>query len=192
MICVTLQGYQRGCGAVSGGISDIVVFDPDDFDFTQGATTAGVTPPYTAMALRTGATGTPVNKVSFQQNEAEWKFTQSVKGCSVKYDHEFDFTLAENSNALTNFMTALDSASCCCGLGIIFRMNNGKMFIAGEKYVNASSTIRFQIKNDGSNGGSGKLIDDPNGGNIVLKGSSPRSLYEFSGDWADIEAFIAP
>jgi hypothetical protein len=191
MICVTLKNYQRGCGSVSGGISDILVFDPSDFDFTQAAATGGALPPYTAMALQTGATGKPIQQISFQQDEAEWKWTQSVKGCSVKYDHEFDFQLAENGQTLTTFLQALDAASCCCGLGMIIRMNNGKIFVAGEKFVNGSSTIRFQIKNDGSSGGSGKLIDDFNGGNIVLKGSSSRNLYEFSGDWADVEAFIA-
>lgn len=192
MICVTLQNYIRGCGAINGGISDILIFDPSDFNFTQAAGANNVLPPYTAIALRTGATGKPVQQISFQQDEAEWKWTQSVKGCSVKYDHEFDFQLAQNGQLLTNFLQALDAASCCCGLGMIMRMTDGKIFVAGEKYVNATSTIRFQIKNDGSSGGSGKLIDDFNGGNIVLKGSSGRNLYEYTGDWATLEAFIAP
>lgn len=270
MICITLKNYARACGAVSGGISDIAIFDPADFNFTQAAPINGVKQPYSAVALRTTgsgaaatatvasgavsainvtdggtgyasaptvvitgdgtgatATATVVDGVitaitvgnggtgyttapditftgggavaadgalffliNFQQDEAEWTWKQSVKGCSTKYDHSFNFQLPDNSQTLTNFLEALDAASCCCGLGFIFRMNSGKIFVAGEKYVNNATIQRFTIVNNGSAGGSGKLIDDPNVGNIVIAGSYIRNLYEFSGAWADIEALM--
>lgn len=128
--------------------------------------------------------------VSFQQDEAEWKVTQSVKGCSVKYDHELDFQLPDNSQTLTSFLTALDAAACCCGLGVIFRLNNGKIFVMGERYVNATQQPRFTIKQDGSSGGSGKLIDDFNGINMVFKGSFTRNLFEYSGTWDSITSLM--
>lgn len=190
MTCVQLQAYQRACGSVSGGISELAIFDPFDFMFTQGALTAGVMPAYTAVALRDEATTGKMYAVTFQQDEAEWKYTQSVKGCSVKWDHEFDFQLPDNSNTLTNFQTALDAAGCCCGLGIIFRLNNGKIFVAGEKFVNDATIPRFTIKQDGTSGGSGKLIDDFNGANMVFKGSFTRNLYEFTGTWDTITALM--
>ena len=269
MLCVTLTGYTRACGGVTGGISDIATFDPSDFNFTQ-ATVSGVVGPYTAVALKpgsgaaatavlsgttvasatvtapgsayataptvvftggggTGATatatvsggvvtgititaagtgyttvptisftggsatkalGAKVFGINFQQEEAEWTWKQSKKGCATKYDHEFKFQLPENSQTLTNFLQALDAASCCCGLGMIIRLNSGKIFIAGEKYVNSSSITRFSVSQDGSEGGSGKVYDDFNGGNLVLKGAYSRNLYEFSGTWADIEALM--
>jgi hypothetical protein len=193
MLCVQLRGYSRACGSVTGGISDIVTFDPNDFDFTQVADVAGVKQPYSVIALRPGATalaGAKMFVINFQQDEAEWIWRQSVRGCSTKYEHEFRFQLPENGQTLTTFLQALDAASCCCGLGMAIRLNDGKVFIAGEKYVNGVAVPRFSVKNDGSEGTSGKLYDDFNGGNIVLKGSYSRNLYEYSGGWDDITALM--
>lgn len=270
MLCVTLSGRTRACGGVTGGISDIAIFDPNDYNFTQ-ATVSGVKGPYTAAALRagTGATGTAVLStntvasvtigsggtgyvspptvvftggggtgaagtaiingsgvvtgvtvtspgtgyttaptvsftgggaslagggkmylISFQADEAEWTWKQSVKGCAVKYEHEFVLQMPENEQGLTNFLETLDAAGCCCGLGIAVRLNSGKVFLAGEKYVNGSSIPRFTMKQDGSDGTSGKLFDDFNGANLHLKGSYSRNLYEYTGGWDDFEAFM--
>lgn len=137
----------------------------------------------------TAATNTgKVFPVSFLQDEAEWKTTQSVKGCSVKYDHEWDILLPDRSHTITSFLSSLDAAACCCGLGIIFRLNNGKIFVAGEKYVNGTEQPRFTINQNGSTATSGKLIDDSNGVTAVFKGSYTRDLYEYSGTWSDIQA----
>jgi hypothetical protein len=188
MLCVSLKKYSRACGGVTGGISDIGIFDPNDLNFTQGADVDGSKVAYSAIAERDGVDTPSVFLISFQTDEAEWTFSQSKSGCATKYEHEFVFQLPENSQTLTTFQQALDAAGCCCGIGIIFRMNSGKIFVAGEKYVNASSIPRFTMAQDGSDGGSGKLFDDFNGGNIHLKGSYSRNLYEFSGAWSVIEA----
>lgn len=190
MLCVSLKQYSRACSAVTGGISDIAVFDPNDLDFTQAAAVEGVAQPYSAVAERDGVDGISIFSITFQQDEAEWTWAQSITGCSVSYEHEFIFQLPENSHQLTTFQQALDAAACCCGIGFIFRMNNGKIFVAGEKYVNASSIQRFTLKQDGSEGGSGKLFGDFNGGNIHLKGTYLRNLYEFTGAWSAIELLM--
>ena len=193
MLCVKLQERNRPCGGVTGGISDLAIFDPNDYNFTQAADIAGVKQPYTAVALRAGATaedGAKMFVVKFQQDEAEWTWKQSRKGCATKYDHEFKMQLPENEQGLTTFLQALDAAGCCCGIGLVMRLNSGKIFVAGEKYVNATSIPRFTVAQDGSDGTSGKLFDDLNGGNILLKGSYSRNLYEYTGTWASIEALM--
>ena len=193
MLCISLKAYTRACAPVTGGISDILVFDPSDMNFTQAAPVSGSASPYSAIALRAGATaegGAKMFNISFLRDEADWNWTQSVKGCSTKYEHKFGFQLPENSQTLTTFLQALDSASCCCGLGMIIRLNDGRIFVAGEKYVNGSAISRFTIVQNGSTGGTGKLYDDFNGGNIVLVGPYSRNLYEYNGDWADIEALM--
>lgn len=300
MICFNLLEFARACAPVTGGISDILTFDPDDFNFTQPAPVLNVNQKYSAIALRAGATGsgataatatltltavgadgdvinvyspkgvllgtftktaaettvtllavavkTAINNgtgthgfsannsagvitvtapaslgatintlnlivddggtiastktafasgvtgtggkmynIKFLRDEAEWTWKQSAKGCSVKYDHTFTFQLPENSQNLTTFMEALDAASCCCGLGLIVRLNDGKIFVCGEKYVNGSAITRFTVLNNGSSGSSGKLYDDFNGGTMVLTGPYKRSLYEYAGTWDDIE-----
>lgn len=42
---------------------------------------------------------------------------------------------------------------------------------------------------DGSDGASGKLYDDFNGANVVIKGDYTRELYEFTGGAKAIEGF---
>lgn len=189
MLCVLLSGYTRPCGGVTGGISDIAIFDPSDYNFTQ--TTA--TSPYSAVAIRAGATPEDGGKffvINFQDKEAEWTWKQSKSGCATKYEHEFKFQLVENSNTLTNFLQAIDAASCCCGIGIAMRLNSGKIFIAGEKYVNAATITKFTVAQDGSDGTTGKTFDEANVGNIILKGDYSRNLREYSGTWASIEALM--
>lgn len=192
MLCVTLKGYTRACGGVTGGISDVGIFDPNDLNFTQAAAVDGVAQPYTAVAERDGVDGISVYLISFQVDEGEWTWTQSVTGCAVKYEHEFIFQLPENSQALTTFQQAIDAAGCCCGIGMFVRMNSGKVFVAGEKYVNDASIPRFTMKQDGSEGGSGKLFDEFNGGNIHFKGSYSRNLFEYTGLWSVVETLALP
>lgn len=193
MLCVTLSEYSRACGAVTGGVSDVAIFDPNDLDFTQAADIGGVKQPYSAIAERVGVVTPSVFVVNFQIDEGEWTWKQSAKGCSTKYEHEWILQLTENAQLLTTFLQSLDAAGCCCGIGIIFRLNSGKIFVAGEKYVNGVSITRFTIKNDGSDGTSGKLYDDYNGANLHLKGNYSRNLYEYNGAWSAVEALmVAP
>lgn len=193
MLCFDLKGLTQACGITTGGISDIVFFDPDDFNFTQAAAIDGVEQPYTAVALRAGAVaadGALMYRVSFVRDEAEWTWNQSVKGCSVKYEHKFTFQIANNSQALTTFLQALDAAACCCGLGMVVRLSSGKILVAGEKFVNATEIARFTMLNNGSSGSSGKLYDDFNGGTLVIAGAYSRNLFEYTGAWSTITALM--
>jgi hypothetical protein len=188
MLCVSLRSYARSCSGVTGGLSDILFFDPSDFDFTQAASTD----PYTVVTRRAGATavgGALMYPVTFNENEAERTWKQSRKGCAVKYSHEVHAQLPQLSNGLTTFLQALDAAGCCCGLGIIMRHQDGKIFVMGEKYVNATQITKFTAVMDGSDGGTGKLLDDFNGANVVIKADYSRDLREFTGDWSVIQGF---
>lgn len=188
MLCVTLTSYSRPCGGVTGGVSAIWVFDPADWNFTQ--TAAG--DPYSVAARRTGATavgGALMFPIKFQAKEAEFKFKQSVNGCSVKYEFEIPAQLPDLSNDLTNFLSNLDSAGCCCGLGLVIELNTGKIFIVGEKYVNGAKIPYFEVKMDGTEGTSGKKFEDFNGANVVFKGEYSRAAREFSGGISVITGF---
>ena len=188
MLCVTLTAYTRPCGGVSGGVSNIWIFDPSDFNFTQ--TAAGDA--YTVAARRTGATavgGALMFPVKFQSKESEFKFKHTVNGCSVKYEFEMSAQLPDLSNDLTNFLSALDSAGCCCGLGIAVLFNTGKLFIIGEKYVNDSLIPYFEVMMNGTEGGSGKKFEDFNGANVMFKGEYNRMAREFTGGVSVITGF---
>jgi hypothetical protein len=157
-------------------------------NFTQAGAIDGVAQPYTAVAERDGSTTPTIYMISFQVDNGEFTVKQSVTGCSVKYELEWILQLAELAQDLTTFLQNLDAAGCCCGLGVIYRLNSGRIFVAGERYVNDSAITKFIIKNDGSDGSSGKLLDDFNGFNLHLKGSYSRMPYEYTGAWETIEA----
>lgn len=188
MLCVTLESYSRPCGGVTGGVSNMWVFDPADWDFTQVA--AGN--PYTVLTRRAGATfagGAKMFPINFQAKEAEYKFKHSVTGCSVKYDFDIMAQLPDLTNDLTNFLSSLDNAGCCCGLGLVILLNTGKVLVVGEKYVNATLQPYFEVKMNGTEGGSGKKFDDFNGANVIFKAEYSRAAREFTGGISVITGF---
>lgn len=188
MLCVTLKSYTAPCSATTGGVSDLWVYDPADFNWTQDATTKS----YTALALRDGATaagGAKMFRLSFQRKEAEFKFKHTLNGCSVKYEFDLDAQLPNLSQELTNYLSSLDSAGCCCGLGLVIRLNSGKIFVIGERYVNGNTIPYFEVVMNGTEGGSGRKMEDFNGAKVMFKSEYGRMANEFSGDISIIEGF---
>jgi len=192
MLCIKLKSFDRACGPTTGGVSRIWIFDREDFNFTQAATDAnGDKPVYTAVALRAGATaddGALMFPIKFEAKEAEYKYAQSRKGSSVKYEHSLEFLLPDLGHFITQWNEKVDAASVCCGIGLIVELNSGKIIVLGEKYVNAAPITDWKIEQNGSSGTSGKLYDDVNGQTTALKGDYKRGAYEYSGGVAAIVA----
>lgn len=192
MLCITLKSFDRACAPTTGGISRMWIFDRDDFNFTQAADDAdGSKGKYSALARRSGATeggGGNLFPVLFQYKEAEYKYTQSLNGSSVKYEHSLEFLLPDLDHFITTWNEKVDAAAACCGIGIIVELNSGKIFVLGEKYVGGSRIREWRIYQDGSTGTSGKLFEDPNGQTTILKGDFNRGAYEFSGAASALEA----
>ncbi|AZA82162.1 hypothetical protein C1637_09970 [Chryseobacterium lactis] len=188
MLCVTLKSYTVPCTATTGGVSDLFIFDPSDFNWTQDETTKS----YTALALREGATvvgGAKMHLLKFQRKEAEFKFKHTLNGCSVKYEYDLDAQLPNLSQELTNYLSSLDAAGCCCGLGMVIRLYSGKIFVIGERYVNEKTIPYFEVVMNGTEGGSGRKMEDFNGAKVMFKAEYGRMANEFSGDISVIEAF---
>lgn len=193
MLSVTLKAFDRTCGPTSGGVSRVWIFDRSDFSFTQGAADAdGNLPAYSAIVRRTGATeagGAVMFPVKFVRNEAEYKYSMSKKGTSVKYEHSLEFLMADLDQFITQWNQKVDAAGACEGIGIIVELNSGKILVLGERYVNdALVSGNWEIAQDGASGTSGKLNDDINGHTAVLKGDYRRGAYEFSGGVGAVEA----
>ncbi|KAA5532649.1 hypothetical protein F0919_17870 [Taibaiella lutea] len=185
-LCVKLKPYNRTCSATTGGIARVWIFDGEDFDFTQAAPAVdGTVAPYTVIALSedaVAADGALMYPIRFDKKTAEYTYTQSRNGCSVKYAHKLEFQLAELSQLIANWNIAVDKAGCCCGVGLVIQMNSGKILIAGEKYVNgAAISIPLEMQQDGSTGTSGKLMDDPNSQTAIMVGDYNRPLFEYTG-----------
>lgn len=189
MLCIDLYPYSRSCDLVTGGVSDIWVFDPEDFDFTQSGNT-GVTA-YSVVARRTGATsagGALMYRMRFSPNEAQRTFNRTMQGCSVQYEHIVTCPMPQLSLQLGNLIRSFDRASCCCGIGLVVRHNDSKIFIGGESYVNGTRIPNFQMKLMDTTGDSGKAFSDFNGANMQFKGMYSRPMIEFSGGMSAITA----
>ncbi|TWP28425.1 hypothetical protein ETU09_05740 [Apibacter muscae] len=182
MLCVDFTKLKRNCTPSSGGISRLLIFDPNDFNFTQDA----VKKSYTAVNRRLGADAeTDLGfffDIPFKRKEAERVSAQSLgTSGATKYTHTISALIPALGQEVTNFLTNIDAASYCCGLGLVIEHNSGKVFIAGEAYVNNKAIPKFWIEHSGSEGGSGKNIDESNGYTIKLVGDYSRELNEFEG-----------
>ncbi len=192
MLCITLASLTRVCAGVSGGVVRLWVFDGADFDWTQGAAVAGALPAYTTVARATGATamgGAKMFPIIFADKTAKFSYTQSRKGCSVKYELTVSFALPDLGQVITNWNQVTDAAGCCCGIGIAVQLNTGRILIFGEQMVNAAAiNIPLKMVQDGSTGDTGLLLDDENQQNTVLKGDYSRLPYEYTGGAASLIA----
>ncbi|MXP04786.1 MULTISPECIES: hypothetical protein [Apibacter] len=182
MLCVNHTGLFRKCTPTSGGISRLLIFDPSDFNFTQDTKTNS----YTAITRRTKA-GDETDlgyffDIPFKRKEAERTYSQSVGNSgATKYTHTVTALIPMLGQDLTNFLSSLDAASYCCGLGLIIEHNDGKVFVMGEKYVDDETIPVFWIEHNGTEGGTGKLFDDPNSATVKFVGDYSRELNEFKG-----------
>lgn len=182
MLCVKHKGLFRKCAPSSGGVSRILIFDPNDFSFAQDPQSRA----YTAIVRRPGAdTDSDLGffyDIPFKRKEAErtWSQTIGTSG-ATKYTHTVTALVAALGQDLTNFLSNLDAASYCCGLGIIIEHNDGKVFVMGEKYVDDETIPVFWVEHSGTEGGTGKLFDESNGATIKFVGDYSRELNEFKG-----------
>lgn len=191
MLCTKLYNYTEACKIVAGGISNILIFDPADFNFTQAAPNAdGTINPYTAIALNAGATaaaGAKMLAISFKNGQAQYTWNKNAD--TAAYEHTLNLTKRSVAGiTLTNFLMSLDAATECCGIGVIIRTNDNKIFVMGEKYVNNSEIIGFNVRHGASTGDSGQAFSDASVANIQLIGSYSRLLNEYTGTWASVEA----
>lgn len=116
----------------------------------------------------------------------------NADGSSSAWEYLLAARMAQFSQNMTNFNKKLDSAASCCQLLFVWRNNDGKIFVAGEKYVGGALIPKFKLRQDGSKIQTGKKFSDFNGQDLSLKGTYSRPAYEFTGGISALQAFIAP
>lgn len=188
MLCITLTSYNRACASTTGGINRLWLFDPADWTFTMASSI------YTAVARMAGATfagGAIMAPISFENKTAEYTSKRTSTGpCRYKYEHKITADLPQLTSTVNLWLKSLDDAGCCCGLGIIFEMNDGTIFVMGERYIATSAiTPKFEVLHGDSGQSTGKLFDDFNGTNLVIVGEYFRPLRTYSADVDTIVAF---
>jgi hypothetical protein len=196
MLGVSVSGFIHACQVVTGGVSDLYVGDAEDFDFTAGAAdTHGDDVGYTALARRSGATaggGAYLYPIVSVIETLGVEISQSnADGSATAYEYVITARLLQMSQQMTIFGKKLDAASVCGELVFVWRNNDGKIFVAGEKWVSGSKIQRFHFRQDGSKIQSGKKFTEFNGNDLSLKASYLRGPYEFTGGISSIEVFVA-
>lgn len=187
MLNVVFQKYTKTCTSVAGGISRIWLYDPADFNWTETSTG---TPPvltvkkYSAIVRQAGATfagGARMFSIPIIPEESLRTGKQaSRKGCGTRWEHEVTFQLAQLTGELEGYLQNLADASCCAGIGLVIEHFDGKLFSAGEMFVNTVSIPTFKMYMDGTETESGKVMDDFNGATVKIKGAYTRELREIS------------
>ncbi|SIS72029.1 MULTISPECIES: hypothetical protein [Chryseobacterium] len=188
------QSYKTPCGPISGGISELFWFDPEDYGFTQAAPTAAlILPPYTAIELRDGAVvadGAKLFPIDLEDETGKFTAKQTLNGRSEKWDYEITGELGKMGNSLTNFFARLSAASICSNIGLVIVDNTGSIHVLAEKWVNDKVIPKFKMKNDGSEIHLEEKFDGKNGGTLSLKGVYSRGPLEYTGGRDSLEAFI--
>jgi hypothetical protein len=182
--------FTGGGGTGASGVANVVGGVIVSVTVTSGG--SGYTTPPTAQLSTSGATlagGARMYPFSFYENTGEYTFDNpSADTCSTKYSHTLVGQILNIGQDLTNYLASLSQAGCCCGLGVIFELNNSKVMVMGEKFVGNVEQRRFKIKMS-SKGGSGKKYEDFNGADVTLAGDFTRPLFEFTGGVPAILAF---
>jgi len=195
MLGISVSGYTRTCSAFVGGLDILLVGDAEDFVLTEGTPAANGDPSgYSAIALRSGATaagGAYLYPIDSLQDSLNVEITQSnPDGSSSSYEYVITAKMAQMSQSLTNFNKKIDAAAACGQLIFVWRTNDGKIQVAGEKYVNGDSIPKFRFRQDGTKVSSGKKFSDFNGQDLSLKADYLRTPYEFTGGISSIEALM--
>lgn len=196
MLGCSVKGFTQTCQVITGGVSDLWVGDSNDFDFTAGAADSdGDDTGYASVARRAGATaggGAYFYPIQSIIDTIGVEITQAnADGSASGYEYLITARLAQMSQAMTNFSKKMDAASICCELVFVWRNNDGKIFIAGEKYVGGAKVVGFRFRQDGSKSQTGKKFTEFNGKDLSFKANYLREPYEFTGGIASITAFVA-
>lgn len=193
MISVTVKGYIQSCTSNSGGVSRLWVGDADDFDFTSGTTDAQ-TSGYSALARRTGATAPDGNlfEISLGDETGKVTVTNSIENGGSNWAYSIEGQLIRVQQSMMQFAEKLDGASVCGQLVWVWEDNNGKFWVAGEKYVDGAAIRKFKIKQNGSVIDWGQALNSFNGMNFKATGNFYRPPYEFTAGAAAIAAVSTP
>lgn len=189
---ITLTGG-GGTGAtaiatvVAGVVTAITVTAPGT-GYTTAPTVAVVAPTATA------AGGAYLYEIDSLEDSINFKATQSLEdgSSSAVWAYEIIAKAAQLGQKLTNFTEKMDLASACCQLVYIAVQNDGRILVAGEKYVNNVQLTRWKIRQNGTVLDGGTTFGSFNGGDLKFTGNYRRGPYEFTGGIAALAPFIAP
>lgn len=190
MLGVSVTGYQQTCTNNSGGISRLWVGDAEDFNLTSGASGAQKDG-YSAIARRTGAThvgGADLYEMILQEDSGKVTATNSETAGSAQWAYALEGQLIQVQQSMIDFAQKLDAASLCGQLIWVWQDNNGKIWVAGEKYVDAAAIVKFKIRQNGSVIDFGQALNTFNGMNFKAQGNYTRPAYEFSGGFTALSA----
>lgn len=196
--CATNMSYEPVvCGIPSGGISQIFIFDPTVFNFTQAAPVSGAPQSYTAIT--DAGTSDLIYPVKFEQMSAEYDFDfKSDNGVTLAYTHKLMFSVPRVDMIYAQWAQYINQNAYCCGIGIIIVTNSvvgvaPQILVMGEALVNNAKLIPvFYMFQNGTKGQTGKKGSDKNSVTTTIESCEYiRPLIQYTGTLASIEALAA-
>lgn len=196
-------------GPYGGSNGYVAVSDGEDLNITAPATSGAAhngkylnlitnSPgtPDLDNAFNGGVTGSAGGAFLYEINSLEdsitMKATQGYGDGSSEYAYEIKAKAAELCQGMTNFTTKIDTAASCGQLVFVLVMNNGKILVAGERYVNNNQIAKWRIRQDGTVLDTGNVFKSFNGGDLSFKGTYLRGPFEFTAGISALSPFIAP
>lgn len=156
---------------------------------------AGYTAPVISF-INTGATlagGGQLFPLNFDDGSGQytWDNPEVEAGAgSAKFEHLLVSTLKDISGDLNQFLVDTIRQGSCCGIGVVFQLNSGRIFIMGERFSSTEGELLKFPVHAFTSGDSGKAYEDFNGATLNLKGNYSRLLREYTGGVNSLEAFV--
>ncbi len=141
-------------------------------------------------AAANGAGGAYLYEISSMEDTITFEATQSNTEGSSEWAYDLKSRAPKLCQSLTNFTKKMDAAAQCCQLVFVMVMNDGTIFVMGEKYVNNLMIPKWKIRQDGTKMSSGATFKDFNGADLNFKGTYLRGPYEFTGGLAALNPFL--
>ena len=170
---------------VAGVVTAIVVTAPGT-GYTTAPTVALVAQTPTAVG------GAYLYEISSLEDSINFKATQSYTDGATAWAYEIIAKAAQIGQTLTNFTEKMDAASACCQLVYVAVQNDGRILVAGEKYVDNVQQTRWAIRQNGTVMDGGTTFNSFNGADLKFAGNYRRGPYEFTGGIGALAPFIAP
>jgi hypothetical protein len=191
MTCIQLTHLYFGCGSNTGGITRFWLFDPQDITFTQASATTGIPyPPYTAIALVSGApTGAGLSRFDIVPGSGELKTSQSASKMTNIWNFDVSGECAVMSNSMVNALVNAGTGVSGYGVGVIVEDNNGNIWVMGELFIGTAQLSKiFKMMLDGTELATGKDYGDYNGATVSLKGKYVRPAIQYTGTLASVQS----
>lgn len=181
-------------GGGTGAVGTATVVNGVITAITVSSGGTGYTTAPTVVITPAGASaggGAYLYEIDSLEDSILFEATQSYADGASEWAYDIKAKAAVLGQKLTNFTTKMDAAAACCQLVFVAVQNDGRILVAGEKYVDGLPIAKWRIRQDGTKLSGGQTFKSFNGGELNFKGTYLRGPWEFTGGLSALTPFIS-